>query len=170
MRGVFSFLLFFCSTHCHTLSIYNGRIQGHVNRLNHVQSVFAPPTLSRSHTLSHTPSLSLALTALPHCLLLSLSLPLSHLCRCLFLLPLSHVFPLRLPLYPLHTCIPYTGERLSLSLIPSPAVSCSSRPSHPITFVSLSPVCTQSLHTATLTWSSLCLSPPSLLSSNRRLN
>lgn len=57
MRGVFSFFLFFCSTHCLTLGIYNGRIQGHVNRFNHVQSVFArppAPSLSRSHTLSHT--------------------------------------------------------------------------------------------------------------------
>ena len=58
-----------------TLSIYKGAIQGHVNRLNHVQSVFVRPLpLLLSHTLS------LFCTALPDCLLLpplSLSLPVS---------------------------------------------------------------------------------------------
>lgn len=47
---------FFLSMHRLTLSIYNGVIQGHVNRLNHVQSVFARPPAPLS--LSHTPSLS----------------------------------------------------------------------------------------------------------------
>ena len=127
-----------------------------MNRLNHVQSVFAhpppSPALTHSHTLPLSPSPSLLrLTASSYH-----SLSRSPISAAVF--SFSLVFPLHLPLYPLHTRVLSTGERLSLSLFPSPAVSCSSRPSHPITFLSLSPLFTQSLHTATLTWSSFCLS------------
>lgn len=52
-----------------TLSIYNSVIQGHVNRLNHVQSVFAHPRpLTHTHSLSHFPPSPalLCLTACSH--------------------------------------------------------------------------------------------------------
>lgn len=65
-------------------SIYNGVIQGHVNRLNHVQCV-CPPI-----SLSHTPLLCITL---PHCFLsLSLSLALAPCPLCTLALLLS--FPL----------------------------------------------------------------------------
>lgn len=101
---------FFRSMHRLTLSIYNGVIQGHVNRLDHVQSVFARRPPRPSLTLTH--SLSPLL-----CLLLSLShspspLHTRMLCFALFSLSLS------LSIYPLHT-EDGGGVRMLFSLIPS---------------------------------------------------
>lgn len=77
-----------------TLSIYNGVICGHVNRLNHVQCVFARPSPIRSLTHSLPPlptlhgcSLSLSRSSLSHCHAYSSSpfmpLPPSTLCTSL---------------------------------------------------------------------------------------
>lgn len=62
-RGKVPFVCLFL--HRLTLSIYNGVIHGHVNRLNHVQCVFARPSPIRS--LSLTPLLPhpLCMAALP---------------------------------------------------------------------------------------------------------
>lgn len=122
---------FFRSMHRLTLSIYNGVIQGHVNRLDHVQSVFArrpPPPLSHSHTLPLSPALPAPIT---------LSLPVSsahsHALLC-------SLFPLPVSLY---ISLAHWGWRrsedvvLSHPFIPSPSVSLSFYPSRSTDFLSL---------------------------------
>lgn len=88
-----------------------------MNRLNHVQSVFArPPPLSLSHTLTHSlPPLHCS-ASLPASITLSLSPCILCTLACFATLLSFSLFSLCLPLFPVHTCSLYIGERMSFSL------------------------------------------------------
>lgn len=111
-------LLFFIPSSVHhlTLSIYNGIIQGHVNGLDHVQSVFSCPPLSL--TLSHTSPRLLPSLFLSPALLLPVSTAHSH--------ALLLSFPPRsLSIRPLHSYILWIEMRrlFSLLMFPSACIS-----------------------------------------------
>lgn len=114
LQEIQGLLFYFISSSVHhlTLSIYNGIIQGHVNGLDHVQSVFPCPPLSL--TLSHTSPRLLPSLFLSPALLLLVSSAHSN--------ALLLSFPSRsLSIHPLHTYILWIEMRRLFSLLMFPS-------------------------------------------------